>query len=270
MPEDTDVINDTETKDEGNYYDSMDMVKGNAEALKFAQKYKSAEEAILGGYNAESKIGSSFRLPADAGNLTDEQKAEVIGYIKNFRDVPETAEGYEITHAEGTEVNQDLENAFRAFAFERGWDKKDVQSIVDWWDAMARGIKEKQYEDDEKATTTAEQEFRIKMGANYDMATSNIKRLLTLHATELGLTYQKEGELDEHGNPVIHSKLDDALDAKDTHGRRLGNHPVILGWLNHIYEKYEAEGEPIGASAGEEGVAGGVLSKEFYSKPTKD
>ena len=260
----------TEGGGEGNYYDSMEMIKGNKEALEFAQKYKSAEEAILGGHNAEAKIGSSFRLPADTTNLTDEQKGELLGYIKQFRNVPETAEGYEITHAEGVEVNKDFESAFRAFAHERGWDSKDVQQLVDWWDGSIGSMNEKRQQDDEKAAIRAEQDFRIKKGANYDIAMENIKRLRMMHATELGLTYQIENDVDEKGNSIIHSKLDDALNAKDVNGRLLGNHPVILQWLDHIWEKYEADGQPVLASGGVEGGgAGAALSKEFYAKKTE-
>lgn len=271
MAEETESGFDTGEGDEGHFSDDMEMVKGNPEALAFAKKYNSAEECIMGGQNAEAKIGSSFRLPEDPKNLTDEQKGEILGYAKKFRDVPEKADGYEFEIPEGLPKNEALDKAFRAFAHERGWDKKDVKELMGFYHSAL--IAGREAETQKSVTDAAEARTQFQLlcaskGKTVEAAEENIKRIRFQAATELGLTYDT-GTTDDNGNPIIGSKLDDALDAKDVAGNRLGNQLPILQLLNYIHEKYEAEGVPVSASGGVEGgVSGAALSKDFYSKPT--
>lgn len=254
--------------DEGNYYDEMEMIKANPEALAFAGKYKSAEEAIIGGHNAEKMIGSSFRLPEDASNLTIEQKAEILGFTKKLRDVPEKPDGYEFEIPEGLSKNEALDTAFRAFAHERGWDQKDVKELMGFYHNALIGSKEAQIQESVKAAAEAKTQFQLicaSKGIPVERAQENINRLRIKIATDLGFVYEVVDEkghavLDEKGRPVIGSRLDDALDAKDAAGNRLGNQLPILQFLSYIWEKYEAEGEPISASGGLEGGKG----KSFF------
>lgn len=247
MPEtgtETDTKSDlyTEGGEEQNYYDEMSGIKGNPEILEFAKKYKSAEEAIIGGFNAEKKIGSSFRLPSDLKTLSEEQRAELFSRVKTLRDVPDTPDGYEITTPEGLPHNENLESAFRQFAHERGWDKKDVSDLMNLYHQALLTSKAQQDEETNRAASQAETDFRIRCGSNFDKVMENIKRARMAISDELGFTYTNDkGELC--------SKLDDCLDATG-----LGNKAPILMMLNWIFEKNFAEGVPIvgsGAPAGE-------------------
>ncbi len=276
MPEETETTEtefDTETQTEGNYYDKMEGVKSSPETLKFAQKYKSAEEAIIGGQKAESHIGSTFYLPPDTSKLTDEQKGTVLTYIKQFRDVPEKPEGYEFDVPEGMPRNEVLEKAFRQFAHERDMDTKDVKELMGFYHNAIKIANEAQIQKDVTDAAEAKTKFQLicaSKGIPYERAEENIKRLRFNAATELGLTYDT-GKTDSNGNPIIGSKLDDALDTKDAAGNRLGDQLPILQFLSHIHEKYEAEGELVSASGGGSGgeVKGAALSKEFYAKKTE-
>jgi len=241
---------------EPNYYDEMEGVTGNAEILKFAQKYNSAEEAIIGGYNAESKIGASFRIPETLDNLTEEQKAELHGVAKKLRDVPETADGYEITVPEGLERNETLETAFKEWAFGRGMDKKDVAEVVGFYHQALIAAKEQEEQRDMQAFDEADSAFKLQSGVQYGNKMEGIRRLRMHAAEEMGVTYPATNE---KGEEVIGSKLDDALDRKDAQGKKLGNHPIIMQFLSWIYDSYMAEGEPVEVAGPAQGKGRGFF-----------
>lgn len=237
-----------------NWYEGRETITGNPEVLAFAKKYKSEDEAIIGGQKAEAKIGSSFRLPPDAKSLTTEQKGQVLGFIRQLRDVPDKPEGYEIAVPEGLPRNEQLESAFKAFAFERGWDKKDVGDLMALYHGAITTANAQKRETDVKNASKSEQELRLRWGADYQPKMDGIGRTLRHFADELGFTY-------ENDKKEICSKLNDCLDETG-----LGNKVPVLMMLDHIYQKYIAEGEPILPSGG--GVGG--KGRDFFDYDKRD
>jgi len=266
MPEqETAAIADTEF--DTHWSDAHEAITGDEALANFAKKFDSPDAMCKSGYELEQKLGHSFRLPDDLSSLTDEQKATLHERVRSLRNIPETADGYEITRPEkmpeGMPYNEALETAFKAFAFERGWDAADVNELAGWFNNSLISMFEAKRNDLVKAANEAERDYRIKCGADYDVKMKGITKLRMHVAEHEGLTYTNDkGELC--------SELDDALDAVGINGKVLGNNPAIMKMLSYIYETFRREADPPDV---EGGLEGGKLPEGWvtdYTKVDKD
>jgi len=233
------------------WYSQFEAIAQNDELKSFASKYASAEEAIKGGMNAQKAIGSSFRLPEDTSKLNDEQKAQLMGYINNFREIPDDPSGYELQPNELR--GQELTDAFASFAKENGLDKQTVHSLVDWFDNANLAMSQKAQEIQTKQANDAERDLRIEKGAGFEDMMKGVTQVLMLASDELGLSYE-----DDKGQ--LRSKINDCLDET-----ALGNRVPLLKLLSWVYDKHYADGEPIQSA---HGVVGGT--KSFFDYPSMD
>jgi len=233
---------------EGNSHwsEAHEDITSNADLAKFASKFENPSAMAKSGYELEKKMGGSFRLPDDLKGLSEEQKADILSKTRTLRDIPEKAEDYEITIPEDIERDENFEGAFKELMHKHGRSKAEVQEVADFYHAALKAAEEVQAQADEKAANEAETNLRLEHGKDYDKFIENIGRVRLHVAQELGMTY-KEGD-------EVRSKLDDALNAVDKNGRKMGNNPAFLNMMNYFYEKGIGEGVPVGG-AGETGKA---------------
>lgn len=237
---DTDVSeSDFSSEGDGHWSDEHEDITSNADVLKHARKYKTVSELTKAGFELSTKLGKTYRLPDDLTKLGDDQKTELLTRTRQLRDVPEKPEDYEFEVPEGMPRNEKLEAAFRAFAHERGYGKKDTAELMDFYHNALKASRDADEEGKKQKASKAEQEWRVRCGATYDTVEENIKRMRMKITDALGFGYTGEkGELC--------SKFDDCLDETE-----MGNKIPILQMLNYFWETYEAEGEPVeGSGAG--------------------
>ncbi len=96
----------------------------------FVTKYKTVEEAIRGGINANKMIGNSVRFP-DA-NATPEQKAEFDSRVRKHYGIPDKAEGYEISLPDipGVKFDEGALGNFKQLFLKHGISPAAAQELV--------------------------------------------------------------------------------------------------------------------------------------------
>ena len=261
MAEQADTQTLTNSAEQAHWSDEHEGIVADADLHDYAKKYTSMGEAIKGGYNAQKKLGSSFRIPDKLDTLTEEQRAELHSKVKALRNVPEKPEDYKIEKPKeippGMNYDQTLENSFRQFAHERGWDNKDVNDLSQWYNQSLIAGYNKTMQSNQKQMNEAINNLRIEWTGDYDKKLEGIKRLRQHISEELGLGYSNEkGELC--------SKLDDCLDMPAQNGIRFGNMPPVLQLLNWVFETLVAEGTPLPGGGGEPEKD---FWKDFYAHP---
>ena len=252
--------------EEAHWSEAHEGITADADLHEYAKKYTSEVEAIKGGYNAQKKLGSSFRIPDNLESLTVEQQAELHSKLKGLRNVPEKPEDYVIDPPkdlpEGMSHNVDMENAFKQFAHQRGWDNKDVNDLAQWYNQSLVAMFTKQMETSQKQTNEAINKLKI-VWPDYDKKMQGIKRLRQHVASEMGMGYtdEKTGQLC--------SKLDDCLDMPSQNGVAFGNMAPVLQLLSWVFDTVLAEAEPGPEGAGGSAADTGVLSAKWYASPER-
>ena len=252
---------------EPHWSEAHEGITADADLHEYAKKYTSEVEAIKGGYNAQKKLGSSFRIPDKLDTLTAEQQAELHGKLKGLRNVPETPEGYVIEPPkdlpEGMPHNIDMENAFKQFAHQRGWDNKDVNELAQWYNQSLVAAFTKLMETSQKQTNEAINKLKIKWSdeGEYERNMEGIKRVRRHAANEMGMGYtdEKTGKLC--------SRLDDCLDMPSKNGVAFGNMAPVLQLLKWVFDSGVAEAGPAPEGGGGGGADSGVLSAAWYGNP---
>ena len=253
----------TELETVEHWTDSHEAITNNADVLAYAKKYADPGALAVAGHSLEKKLGGSYRLPDDLKTLNEEQRADIVTKMRSLKDLPKTADGYEIKLAEGLKHDEPFELVIKNWAFEKGVPNEDVQGLADLYVNAMNGALEKEAQAAEKDAQKAETEYRMKHGVEYDQKMKEIDMCRMGLAKDLGLTYRVEGD------DALHSKLDDALNARDVNGRCLGNNPAILQLLNFVYDRQYKESMPVITGGEEPGSTGkGMFSKDFYQNPT--
>lgn len=249
----------------GDHYTAgEDYASLSDEAKQTVAKHENPVDTVKAYAELSKKLGSSYRLPDDLKTLSVDDQADIVTKMRGLRNIPETAEGYEITVAEGVERNTPFEAAAKALAFEIGTSPEDLQKWADFWTNARQGSMEAENQDAEKDAQKAETEHRMKHGVNFDQKMKEVDMCRELAAKDLNLNYKDPADPEKQ-----HSKLDDALNMKDVNGRCLGNHPAMLDFLNLFYDKQYKESNPVLTGGEEPGSTGdGTFSKKFYENPT--
>lgn len=245
----------TDLEGGGNEHWSMGHadIQSNGDLAKFAKRYESETEMAKAGFESRKKMSGTFRLPDDLKELTEEQRAELLTRTRDLRDIPEKADEYEITIPDGIDRDENFENAFKEIMFKNGRSKDEVQELADFYHTAIAAGREEKDRADVLASDKAETECRMAWGTEYDTKLENIDRARLFISDKLGLSY-KEGD-------EVRSKLDDALDAVDKNGNKMGNQVPILQMIDYIYENYIAESVPVLGS----GPEGGDKSADAFA-----
>ena len=257
---------DRPATDQSHWSEEHETITADADLHDYAKKYPSLHEAIKGGFNAQKKLGSSFRVPDKLDTLTEEQRAELHSKVKALRNVPEKPEDYVIDRPkpedipEGMVYNETMENAFRAFAHQRGWDPKDVNELAQWYNQSLIASHQAAMQTSQKQTNEAINKLKI-IWPDFDKKMQGVKRLRQHVASELGMGYADEK------TGALSSRLDDCLDMPSRNGVAFGNMAPVLQLLSWVYDTVLAEAEPPPEGAGGSAADTGVLSAKWYANP---
>ncbi len=259
---------DTSLTGDVHWSESHEDITSNTDVSEFAKRYDSPGAMAKAGYEARSKLGSSFRLPDDLKTLSEDQKGELSSRMKTLKTVPENAEGYEINRPDmpdGLEYDEKLESSVREFAHQRGMEGKEVQDIMDFLNAGTVAAHTRLTQGQAKASSESERDYKALCGADYKAKMQGISNLLSQATDAIGLRYT-----DDKGES--RSKLNDCLDAIQV-GKgddatikisQIGNKVPVMQLLSWIHETFLQEGEPI--TGGEQGGGG----SDFFDYKTED
>ena len=189
-------------KADAKWYDGFsEEVRGNQNINKFG----SAEELAKSHINAQRMIGAD-KIPMPQ---TDEDWANVYGRLGR----PDEANNYEIKMPEGMDINQDMQDSFKAFAHKEGYSQKQVQNLVDWQLSNDSNSQEQSAQASEQAHQQASDSLKAEWGEAYDQ---NVN-LAIRGASEF---------LSESDKEFMNTALIDGVPA--------GEHPALLKLFNNV------------------------------------
>ncbi len=218
------------TDGDGHWSGEGDYASLPAESQTALQKYDSPLKAIEGGVAAQKMLGGSFRLPDSFDGLDDAQKAELKTKTASLHGGPGNLEGYQFTHAEGVEVDSNMEAGFKQFALDSDMSLENAQGAVTFYNtAMADAKKaaadaQKQIIDDGEKVLDAN---NWKRGEGGDLGKVQI----------LLANYVTDDPTSEEGKAAI-KELTESLDRTG-----LGSNAPLLLALRKIHGDLVAEGK---------------------------
>jgi hypothetical protein len=124
-----------------NWLDEFPALKEDEASRNILSQFNSREEALAGAVEAQKKVSSGFRLPA---NLTDSEVAEVRAKLASTDGVPENHEDYlmndppdEVMPPE-MKIDEDTKVEFKKFAKDRNLPPQVVQEIYEFQKAFVK------------------------------------------------------------------------------------------------------------------------------------
>ena len=113
------------------------------EVQKALLKYKTEDEAILGGFNAQKSMGKPYKLPESLDKLDEKSREEFNGSLAKLRGVPSDIKELEdldmaVGLPEGQEPDQNLAAQFKQFVLDsKTLSKADAQAGIKWLNTSA-------------------------------------------------------------------------------------------------------------------------------------
>jgi hypothetical protein len=249
---------------EAHWLDDYEAI--TAEDRKALQKYKTPEEALLGGVNAMRLIGKSVRLPDE--KTSPQERAKFDQQIATYMGVPNQANDYKFerpTLPAGLPYDEDSEKWFRDTAHKAKLPQGAATALYNAWNERQIAAHQARFQEMQKAEEQLKREWaaewEVKLGVPGDSKRiGTVKQAIMQISQNLGLDYN-----DEQGNPQ--SRLIDDLEFNRPAGC-LGDKTTILKVFDWIYENCFAEGKtPPGAPVpGREGA----FWPNFYAHPDTD
>ena len=149
-------------------------LKADQKVAGYVSRFKTMDEAIRAGLEAESKVGSMVAVPGK--DATPEEKAAF--YAKVGLDIPEKAEGYELELDKRLDQDKEQVIEFRNLAKDLGLSKAQAKE-------MFRLAQEKAFQElasyrETQAAAKVEVESTLKKewGDDYPAQTENVRRAL--------------------------------------------------------------------------------------------
>ncbi len=149
-------------------------------------KYENANDAVVGGFNAQKLAGKPFKFPESMDKLPDDasrtdftSKAKGLLGIKTAKDVAELAElNMKMDIAEGSEPDENLTTMLKSFVVENEIDTGVAQKFVGFHNRIMKAAKEQ--------FATAEEEKKTQA------ATATNEALIAHFKTEAEVAKQSE------------------------------------------------------------------------------
>lgn len=210
-------------------------------------KFTSVEELAKGHHAQATLLGDSIRIPKD--DATDEERSEAMGKVYSKLGVPASASEYTLDKPD------------------------DLPEGVNWDDAMAAEVK------------TLAHESHMTQGQLDAFVKFDVQRTLARMTTAA----EAQGKFAEESTAALKKKIgegrfdafvansekafklaDEAVKGLQAHFDETGmkNDPFIVELLHYVFRRELEEDKAIAGAAGTKGK-GGVLSNEFYDKPTE-
>ena len=170
--------------------------ESNPEAAKAFSKYKSADEAWAGAYEAVKRFGSPYHLPKDHSKLTDAQRAEIRASVAQMNGVPADPEGYEFDVPDDALVDEQAIAEYRKIAHERGIDPQTAKDLLGLQIGMVKRLNDARGKALEGMTHRNYQTFvEQDCGGDKDVAAGRME----LVKRYLQSQFTKDGQIDTEG-----------------------------------------------------------------------
>lgn len=187
---------------DGNWYDSFsEDVRGNNSITK----YESAEALANAHISAQRLIGAE-KIPMPQ---TDDDFSAVYQRLG----CPESAEMYQVTAPEGVEINEDMQNSYKAVAHELGLSQKQMEGLANW-----------QFEQEATSSTASTEASQLAL----DTATNGLKAEWgEAHEQNVNLAARAASEfMGEDGVKFFNEAMIDGVPA--------GEHPGLLKMFHSV------------------------------------
>jgi len=187
-------------------FEHASVTDDNRESFSKAMgKYETAEDAIVGGYNAQKTLGSSYRVPESLDSLDDNSKAEFTTKASKLLGIEHAADVAALADInlkkglpEGSQYDEDFANSFKQFAVDNKIPKSSIEPLAEFFNNASMKAMEAQqakFEADKQATIDAliaHSDFGSK--EKLDEQTVLLHRALTNH---LGLNTEEANNIAE-------------------------------------------------------------------------
>ncbi len=216
--------------EDGHFTGEGDYAGLPAETKEALMKYSSPFEAAKGGVEAQKMLGRSFRLPDSFDGLDDAQKAELKTKTASLHGGPGNLEGYQFTHAEGIEVDSNMEAGFKQFALDSNMPLETAQGAVNFYNAAMENAKKAHADAQKQIITDGEKVLDAKnwkRGEGGDLG--KVQILLANYVT------------DDPGSDEGKAAIKGLTESLDRTG--LGNNTSLLLALRKIHGDLVAEGK---------------------------
>jgi len=128
-----------------NDFEHESITDENRESFSKAMgKYETAEDAILGGFNAQKVLGSSYRVPESLDSLDDTAKADFAVKARKTLGLEHAASLDELKDVnlkkglpEGSPYDENFANAFKQFAVEHKLPKSILEPAAEFYNKAA-------------------------------------------------------------------------------------------------------------------------------------
>jgi hypothetical protein len=168
----------------------------NPDAVKSFADFKSADDVFKSYSELRKAQSQPYRLPKDTAKLTDEQRAEIDGYYRKSKGIPETPEGYEFDADDEVPDHEPTLAKFRALAHERGVDPQTAQDLL----GLQRGmVKELNAHREKVIQGMTDNNYKTFLnedcGGDKEVAAQQLEQVKRYLQTQ----FTKDGEVDTEG-----------------------------------------------------------------------
>lgn len=188
------------------------MAGGDEALLKQLKRYATPANYAKAGYQAQQKIRSGEMKAVLPENASE---AEVAAWRKE-NGVPDKPEEYKVEPPNGYvfgEAEKPLLDSFKAHAHAKNWTPTQLNQAVEWWTAEQEQVQARQHKADTAFKTEAEDALRKEWGPEFR---ANLTAIQSVLAT------------------APQGFADRLLSGRTGDGKKIGDDPVVLGWLAQI------------------------------------
>ena len=194
-----------------------EKIKGDENIVKALSKYNSEEDALLGAYEAQKRLGEKVtatpdEIIANLDKLSDEQKAALLGKVPDLQGIPKGAEGYTDIEwnkglPEGTPIDETRRDAFVNFCVSKRISKDVASALVEFNNQYEQSVVDNYNHQMREKSDAALKQLTDDMGAvEFAKAAETVKRFFKtqIQDPEKYAEFEKETYLNGiRNNPII-------------------------------------------------------------------
>lgn len=198
-----------------------EFFKSNPDAVKSFQDFKTPDDAFKAHVELRKQLSQPFRLPKDGAKLTAEQQAEIDGYYRKAKGIPEAPEGYEFDVPEGTAIDEQAMGEYRKLAHERGIDPQTAKDLLGLQLGMVKRLNDHREKVIQGMTDNNYKTFLNEdCGGDKDVAAQRLEQVKQFLQTQ----FTKDGTVDTEGWEKFRARI--------MHGDRIIELPLLRA-LHH-------------------------------------
>ena len=175
----------TPVAEDGKWYDSLPQDMRDDQNIT---KFDSVETMAKSWQNAQRMIGAE-KIPMPQ---TDEDWSDVHGRLGR----PDEAGMYEIKAPEGVEVNEDMQNSYKAISHELGLSQKQMEGLANWQFENEANSNTANAESSQAALTEAQNGLKAEWGEAHDQNVNLAARAASEFMGEEGKEFFDNAKID--------------------------------------------------------------------------